>query len=182
MDIRGFDLQAFIEEFRQAERTDLSNAADIWAAEGYKAHLKDPVGIARAYAAANIFISHKKVILKNDIIAGSQLGMYEARSVYSETQWAWAARLTQSYGKSSFENNVDHFCADYDRLLEEGLPGRLDPAGFGGLCRGPVKTGVSAVGPDSAGRVLPHDRAVCAGGLCYESAGYGRCLYDCGCP
>ncbi len=125
MDIRGFDLQAFIEEFRQAERTDLSNAADIWAAEGYKAHLKDPVGIARAYAAANIFISHKKVILKNDIIAGSQLGMYEARSVYSETQWAWAARLTQSYGKSSFENNVDHFCADYDRLLEEGLPGRL---------------------------------------------------------
>ena len=103
--------------------------ADILKFRGFEGRYDEPVPIARAYAAASLFLNHEKHIYENDRIAGSIRGLLSGRSDISEELLKQAGRVCASYGANGFLTNADHFAPDYAAFLADGVGGTLEKIG-----------------------------------------------------
>ncbi len=91
-------------------------------AAGFRAHLREPAPMARAWALERLLTGAKPHIYDADLIAGSARGLY---MTLPEAEAQRARQLVESYGSRSFITNYDHFAPDYDRLVQEGVGARL---------------------------------------------------------
>ena len=96
---------------------------DIYAYAAYRAHLKDPVPVAKGYAAAAQLELPDAYVYDDDLIAGSIRGAI--RTDLTEAQLDQAKRLCDSYGRTSFRTNADHFAPDYRTFLARGIAGTI---------------------------------------------------------
>lgn len=92
--------------------------------EGYVEHFDDEVPVAKAYAIASIFTKHKKYVYDNDMVAGSVRGLID--DSIEQSYLNHAAGIVGSYGLRSFWTNADHYAADYDTFLQDGIKGTLE--------------------------------------------------------
>jgi len=107
------------------ERQGIKCTRNYYMATSYKAHVTDPVVVARAWAVSNLFTGFNKVIFENDTVAGCHLGLWVPEPQYpSDDEWGdnW---IVNNHGVMTFEHNFDHFCPDYRTLVKEGIPGLL---------------------------------------------------------
>ena len=58
------------------DRTGVKCTRNHYMAKSYKAHVIDSFVIARAWAVSDLFTGFKKVVLKNDTVAGCVLGLW----------------------------------------------------------------------------------------------------------
>ncbi|MCL1793836.1 MAG: hypothetical protein FWG34_08195 [Oscillospiraceae bacterium] len=115
------NLHLLKQEFAQMKksRQGLPNICDCLMHEGYRKHYGEDALTAKAYATANLFVSHKKHIYENDLIVGSIYGKFSDK--YAPAERERAARVAGSYGKNSFWTNADHFAPDYETPLKIGV-------------------------------------------------------------
>ncbi len=91
-------------------------------AKGYEATAGMPEAIMRGEAIHELFACAVPHIYKNDLVAGSMRMRYVASD--DETA-ARAKEIVSHHGERSFSTNADHFCANYRRILADGIPGTL---------------------------------------------------------
>ena len=94
--------------------------------EGYAEHYDAEVPIARAYALSSVFKKHRKHVYDNDLIAGSIKGAIEDIDVIPDNLLNYAQGICASYGARHFGTNSDHYAADYDTFLKDGVKGTLE--------------------------------------------------------
>ncbi|MFR1519336.1 MAG: pyruvate formate lyase family protein, partial [Clostridia bacterium] len=104
-------------------KCDRKNIAPYWRFLGYRAHYDAPVVIAKAWGIKNIFEKYEKHIYENDLIAGSQSGLYQ--DSFDDAVLIKAREICAQFEFGNFSNNFDHFAPDYERFLLEGIPGVL---------------------------------------------------------
>ena len=92
---------------------------------GFVQHFDDPVPIARAYAIESLFTGHGKHIYTNDLIAGSIHGLLSDDESITDERIKIAEDILKSYGSRYFSTNSDHFAADYETILADGIGGTL---------------------------------------------------------
>ena len=119
-------LKLLKEEFAQmrAHRQGLPNICDLLMYEGYKAQYAEDALTAKAYATAELFMSHEKYIYENDLIIGSVYGKFSDK--YTPEERNHAARIAGSYGKNGFWTNADHFAPDFETPLKIGVGGMIE--------------------------------------------------------
>jgi len=97
-------------------------AYDISKAKGYTAAAGMPEAIMRGEALHEIFACAVPYIYKNDLIAGSTRMRY---TTSDDESAARAKEIVSKHGERWFATNADHFCANYRRILADGIPGTL---------------------------------------------------------
>ena len=101
-------------------------APDKYVADGFRQHFSEPVPIARAYSSAAIFTQHRKHVYPHDLIAGSTRGLYILDDQITDAELSYSRDILQSYGIMNFSHNFDHYAADYETFLAEGIQGTLE--------------------------------------------------------
>ena len=110
-------------------KINVKNVMNILMYRGYAGHYDDPVPLARAYAAAELFRGHHKHIYNNDMIAGSLYGLFDWQPETMDPIKGLADETVANYGMNNFKTGVDHFTPDYETLLSIGIDGHLDKIG-----------------------------------------------------
>ncbi len=145
-----------------------------WRFLGYRAHYDEPFVLAKAWGIKSIFENYEKHIYQNDLIAGSQKGLF--LDAFDDAELGKALEICSCFEFGNFSNNFDHFAPEYERFLSEGIPGVLrrieesaerhgkDPEklcflnaaklvmeGFANLCRSYAEAADRAEKPEIAG-------------------------------
>lgn len=90
---------------------------------GFRKDLVAPYSTLRANGICALFTESRKVILKNELLAGNIRGLYtEAPDI----QVQYAKRIVDTIGDRSFITNRDHFAPNYRCTLSRGIPGLLE--------------------------------------------------------
>lgn len=113
-------------EISSTDYKNKTNILNILMCQGYRKHFSEPQLTARSYAAAEVFISHKKYIYENDLVVGSIRGEYADIGEYPEAELKYADKVVKSYGTFGFHMNKDHFAPDYETVLNIGIGGILE--------------------------------------------------------
>ncbi len=92
--------------------------------EGFIEHYDNEVPIAKAYAIASLFTKHKKYIYDYDLIAGTVRGLID--DSISQSYLNYSIGIVNSYGLRGFITNADHYAADYEIFLKDGIAGTLE--------------------------------------------------------
>lgn len=100
------------------------NVCGYYSGLGFKAHLNDPIPVARAWALRYLLRDTKKTVYRNDIIAGSMRGMFAEDIPESEIRYY--REYTDRFGRRNFVTKADHFAPAYERLLQLGVDGILE--------------------------------------------------------
>ena len=102
---------------------DRKSIAPYWRFLGYRAHYDEPFVVTKAWGIKTIFETYEKHIYKNDLIAGSQKGLYQ--DPFDDAVLRKAQEICANFEFGNFSNNFDHFAPEYERFLSEGVPGVL---------------------------------------------------------
>ena len=94
-----------------------------WRFLGYRAHYDEPFVLAKAWGIKSIFENYEKHIYQNDLIAGSQKGLF--LDAFDDAELGKALEICSCFEFGNFSNNFDHFAPEYERFLSEGIPGVL---------------------------------------------------------
>ena len=97
-------------------------AYDFAKARGYEATAGMPESIMRGEAMYELFASAVPYIYKNDLVVGS----IRMRQINADDESAARAKeIVSRHGERWFATNADHFCANYRRILKDGIPGTI---------------------------------------------------------
>ena len=81
-------------------------AGDYFAYRAYRAHLTEPIAVARGYAAAARMAEPEKHLYDDDLIAGSVRGLI--RDDVPDAVMDSARRYADSFGRNPFRQNGVH--------------------------------------------------------------------------
>jgi len=96
---------------------------DYHAYLAYRAHLNDPIAVAKGYAAAARMTGPRAHVYDNDLIAGSARGRID--DSIPQTRLDQAVRFCDSFGRNPFRQNGDHYAPSYTVFLKRGVAGTV---------------------------------------------------------
>ncbi len=98
-------------------------ATGLYQYRAYRSHLREPVAVAKGYAAAAVMREPEAVVYADDLIAGSSRG--KIMDSVTEAQVKAAEKYIASFGRNTFTTNQDHFAPDYETFLKRGVMGTV---------------------------------------------------------